>query len=44
MIQSAGVVMDRTFRTAVVALALAVGFAGAVTAGPVEDGVSDAKR
>jgi uncharacterized protein len=44
MIQSAGMVMDRTVRTAVVALTLAVGFAGAVTAGPVEDGVTAYKR
>jgi hypothetical protein len=34
--------MNRTFKAAVAALMLAVGLAGSVAAGPVEDGVVDA--
>jgi TPR repeat protein len=36
--------MNRTFKAAVAALILAVGFAGSAAAGPVEDGVAAAKR
>ena len=36
--------MNRTFKAAVVALILLVGFAGSAAAGPVEDGVAAAKR
>jgi hypothetical protein len=31
-------IMNRTFRTAVVAFVLAIGFTGLIVAGPLEDG------
>jgi hypothetical protein len=39
-----GTTMNRTFKAAVAALIIAVGFAGSVAAGPFEDGQAADKR